>query len=297
MIRKFYVPFLVPALLMAATAWNVEVAGKDRDIDAGVLLGPCGSSAAAGPTGINDDFTNRSIGADIVTDANSVTANSASVVFRNTLQNTGAADDAFIIVAPSLPPGFRAEVSTDNGDTYTVIDQWSNSITVAVGYRAAVILLVRITAPAGLPVLQAFETVIRATSTVSPAVTNETINRVYTGFVRLENARAIVNQTGVEGPADAVPGAQLEFTITYSNISSMNGVDCALLTAYNLVISADGRKSPNNWGVTTDHIVGASDDRGGLIVGDRPNSQSLANVVMRLEAGQSGVFRFRRMIR
>ena len=297
MIRKFYVLFLALTLVMGATAWNGGVAAKDLEIDAGVLLGPCGSSAAAGPTGINDDFTNRSIGADIVTGPNTVTANSASVVFRNTLQNTGTADDAFIIAAPSLPPGFKAEVSTDNGDTYAVLDQWSNSITVAVGYRAAVILFVRITAPGGLPVLQAFETVIRATSTVSPAVTNETINRIYTGFIRLENAQAIVNHTGVGGPSDAVPGAQLEFMITYSNISSMNGVDCALLIAYNLVISADGRKLPNNWGMTTDHIVGASDNRGGLIVGDRPNSQSLANAVMRLEAGQSGVFRFRRMIR
>lgn len=297
MIRKFYVLFLALALVMAATASNAGVTGKDREIDTGVLLGPCGSSAAAGPTGINDDFTNRSIGADIVTGPNSVTATSASVVFRNTLQNTGTADDAFIIAAPSLPPGFRAEVSTDNGDTYAVIDQWSNSLTVAVGYRAAVILFVRITAPAGLPVLQPFETVIRATSTVAPTVTNETINRIYTGFIRLENAQAIVNHTGVGGPSDAVPGAQVEFMITYSNISSMNGVDCALLIAYNLVISADGRKPPNNWGVTTDHIVGASDDRGGLIVGDRPNSQSLANVVMRLDAGESGVFRFRRMIR
>jgi hypothetical protein len=297
MIRKSYVLFLALILVLAATAWNAGVAGKDREIDAGVLLGPCGSSAAAGPTGVNDDFTNRSIGADIVTGPNTVTANSASVVFRNTLQNTGTADDAFIIAAPSLPPGFRAEMSTDNGDTYTSIDQWSNSITVAVGYRAAIILFVRITAPAGLPGLQAFETVIRATSMVAPAVNNETINRIYTGFIQLESVQAIVNHTGVGGPSDAVPGAQVEFLITYSNISSMNGVDCALLIAYNLVINADGRKPPNNWGVTTDHIVGASDNRGGLIVGDRPNSQSLANVVMRLEAGESGVFRFRRMIR
>ena len=297
MIRKFYCLFLALTLVMAATAGNAAAKGKDREIEAGVLLGPCGSSAAAGPTGINDDFTNRSIGADIVTGPNTVTANSASVVFRNTLQNTGTSDDAFIIAAPSLPPGFRAEVSSDNGDTYAVIDQWSNSITVAVGYRAAVILFVRITAPGGLPVLQAFETVIRATSTISPAVTNETINRIYTGFIRLENTRVVVNRTGVGGPADAVPGALLEFMITYSNISSMNGVDCALLTAFNLVISADGRKPPNNWGVTTDHIVGATDNRGGYIIGDRPNSQSLTNLIARLKPGESGVFRFGRIIR
>jgi len=119
MIRKVYVLFLALTLVMASTA-NAGVTGNDREIDAGVLLGPCGSSAAAGPTGINDDFTNRSVGADIVTGPNTVTANSASVVFRNTLQNTGTTDDAFIIAAPSLPAGFRAEVSTDNGDTYAV---------------------------------------------------------------------------------------------------------------------------------------------------------------------------------
>ena len=297
MTRKFYCLFLALTLVMAATAGNAGATGKDREIDAGVLLGPCGSSNAAGPTGINDDFTNRSIGADIDTGPNTVTVNSESVVFRNTLQNTGTSDDAFIIAAPSLLPEFRAEVSSDNGDTYAVIDQWSNSITVAVGYRAAVILFVRITAPGGLPGLQAFETIIRATSTVSPAVTNETINRIYTGFIRLEYGQAIVNRTGVGGPADTVPGAQVEFSITYSNISSTNGVDCALLTAYNLVISADGRKPPNNWGVTTDHIVGATDDRGGYIIGDRPNSQSLTNLIARLKPGESGVFRFGRMIR
>ena len=297
MIRKFYVLFLALTLVMGTTPWNARVTGKEREIDAGVLLGPCGSSAATGPTGISDDFTNLSIGADVVIDPNTVTANSASVVFRNTLQNTGIADDAFIITAPSLPPGFRAEVSTDNGDSYAVIDQWSSSITVAVGYRAAVILFVRITAPPGLPGLTAFETIIRATSTLSPAVNHETINRIYTGFIRLEYAQAIVNRTGVGSQTDAVPGAQVEFTITYSNISSMNGIGCALLTAYDVVINADGRKPPNNWGVTTDHIVGASDNRGGYIVGDRPNSQSLANIVTRLEAGQSGVFRFKRMIR
>jgi hypothetical protein len=200
MIRKFYILFLALALVMAVpAAGNAAVPGKNREVDTGVLLGPCGSSAAAGPTGINDDFTNRSIGADIVTGPNTVTANSASVVFRNTLQNTGTVDDAFIISAPSLPPGFRTEISTDNGDTYAVIDQLSNSIMVAVGYRAAVILFVRITVPGGLPVLQAFETVIRATSTISPEVTNETINRIYTGFIRLENAQTIVNHTGVGG--------------------------------------------------------------------------------------------------
>src|SRR3982074_292276 len=48
-----------------------------------------------------------------------------------------------------------------------------------VAYRASVTFFVRITAPAGLRSLTGFDTVIRASSTIDPAVTNETIDRVY----------------------------------------------------------------------------------------------------------------------
>jgi len=224
-----------------------------------------------------------------------LTAISEAVVFKNTVQNTGAGDDAFIIAAPLAPPGFRVDVSLDHGDSYISIDH--SSITVAVSYRAAVTILVRVTAPGGLPTLNSFDTVIRATSTISPAITNETIDRIYTGFIRLDHALAIANRTGGGGPADAVPGAEVEFIVTYSNISSAGGVDCSLLTALNIVINENGNLLPNNWGTTTNHIVGASDSRGGYIVGDRPNSHSLTDIVMRLEAGQSGTFRFKRVIR
>jgi len=63
------------------------------------------------------------------------------------------------------------------------------------------------------------------------------------------------------------------------------------------VINENGNLLPNDWGTTTNHIVGASDSRGGYIVGDRPNSHSLGDIGMRLEAGQSGTFRFKRVIR
>ena len=295
MIHKSCLLFLLLTLVLAATT-NARARTTQQNI-AGVLLGPCGSPAAVGPTGTNDDFTNRSIGFDVVTAAGSLTATSASAVFKNTLKNIGTADDAFVITAPLVPQGFQVEVSTDHGDSYRPIDQSTNSMTVAVAYRAAVVILVRITAPGGLPGLKPFEIIVRGTSTSSPSVANETIDRIYTGFIRLDNNHLIVNRTGVGGTNDAVPGAEVEFIVTYSNISTANGVDCSLLTAYNIVINANGRTPPNNWGESTDHVVGARDNRGGYIVGDGPNSQSLSDIVMRLEAGQSGIFRFKRVIR
>jgi len=268
-----------------------------RNDTADVLLGPSGSPSAIGPTSSNDDFTNRSIGTGMIASEGVLTQRPESVVFKNALQNTGAGDDAFIITAPSIPAGFQVEISIDHGERYVAVNPWTTSITVAVAYRAATTILVRVTAPTGLPSLTGFDTVIRATSTISPSVSNDTINRIYTGFIRLQHALAVTNRTGVGGPTDVVSRAELEFIVTYSNISAANGTDCALLTAYNLVIVENGNVLPNNWGATTNHIIGASDTQGGYIVGDRENSSSLTNIVMRLDAGQSGVFRFKRTIR
>ena len=70
-----------------------------------------------------------------------------------------------------------------------------------------------------------------------------------------------------------------------------------MLTAHNLVINENGNAAPNNWGATTEHVIGASDTQGGRIVGDRAGSTSLSDIVMSLEAGQSGVFKFRRRVK
>lgn len=298
MIRISYFLFPLLTVLLAVNTLNATVHPKRSEIDvAGVLLGPCGSATAAGPTGLDDDFTNRSIGSAVVSGPGAVTVTSESVVFKNTLENTGTGDDAFIVTVRSMPPGFRVEISTDHGDRYVPVEPHTSSVTVAVSYRGAVTILVRVTAPGGLPVLSAFDTVIRATSTISPSITNETIDRIYTGFIRLDHSHVIVNRTGVGGPADAVPGAEVEFIVTYSNISSSVGTYCSLLAAYNIVINENGNAPPNNWGTTTQHVVGAKDSRGGYIVGDRPDSNSLSNIVMRLDAGESGLFTFKRKIR
>ena len=125
-------------------------------------------------------------------------------------------------------------------------------------------------------------------------MTNATIDRLYAGFIRLETTTKLVGGTQPIEVAAATPGSEIEFTITFTNISSADGSGNSLLTAYNLVISENGNAAPNNWGATTDHIVGASDNHGGHIVGDREGSTWLTDIVTSLDAGRSGFFKFKR---
>jgi len=285
------------AVMAGATTGRAAIDEIKTDY-AAVLVGPCGVPGAMGPAGMDDDFTSGSINAGIANvPPGGVTTAAGTVVFRNTVQNMGSADDAFILSAPSAPVGFKIEISTDDGGNYVAVETWNTSLVMAVAHRASATFFVRVTAPAGLRVLTGFDTVIRVTSTLNPAVTNDTINRLYTGFIRIDKTATVINAMGSAAAADAVPGAEIEFAVAYSNISSADGVGSALLTARNLVISENGFAAPNNWAATTEHIVGASDTRGGLIIGDRAGSTSLTDVVMTLEAGQSGVFKFRRRVK
>lgn len=270
---------------------------SNNSASAGVLLGPLGSPAAEGPTGRDDDFSNLSIDGGIPASSVGVTVSPVVNVFRNTVENVGPTDDAFIITAPSIPADFRVEISTDFGDHYTLIDSSNYSITVPVAYRASSTIFVRVTAPAGLKVLTSYDTVMRATSTIDPAVTNATIDRLYAGFIRLEAKTRLTGGAQSIEVATAAPGSEIEFTITVTNISSARGNGNSLLTAYDVVISENGNAAPNKWGATTDHIVGASDNHGGRIYGDREGSTWLTDIVTSLDAGQSGVFKFKRRIK
>ncbi len=291
---------LATALLVVALfciTGRGAAAADDIPLNAGdVLIGPSGVPGAVGPTGVNDDFTNRSINTGIANAApGDVTTTPGTIVFRNTIQNTGGGDDVFLVSTPSAPAKFAIEISTDSGDHYVSLNGPNATIAVNVSYRAAMLLLVRISAPAGLAVTTGFDTVIRATSTATQTAANETIDRVYTGFIRLDKSVTVLNAES--GSSLANPGAEIEFAITYSNVSSASGVGNGLLTAHNLVISENGMSAPNNWGDTTEHIIGATDNRGGMIIGDHDGSRSLTDIISTLEAGQSGVFKFRRRVR
>lgn len=279
--------------LLGVCGYNVTARSTGRDdggLSAGVLLGPCGSVYAEGPGGTNDDYTNRSITGGVTAPGSLTT--SATVVFKNTVANVGMSDDTFLITVPSIPAGFRVALSSDFGDHYTPVESPQSGLTLAVASRMSSTFFVRVTTPAGLETLTSHDIVLRATSVRDPSIADETIDRLYTSFIRLDKTVQVVGQPST-GITNAAPGSLLEIIITYRNISTSGGLGNSLLTAENLVISADGNSVPDVWAIT-DHVVGAFDDRGGYIVGDREGSTSLTNIVNSLRAGQAGVFKFRR---
>lgn len=260
-----------------------------------VLIGPSGAAGAVGPTDNNDDYTNKSVNTGIAGVApGGATTALGQLVYVNTVQNTGNSADTFTIDAPTVPAGFTVEVSTDGGTNYTTVSG-GGSVSLAIAYGASANIHVRITEPAGNTVLTGFDTVLRATSTVTPAANNRTIDRLYTGFIRLVKSYTVSNSTGVGGATDAVPGAVITYNITYENISTSNGdASCVKLTAQNLVITEDGLAAPNNWGTFTTHTGTASDTGSGVVV--IVNATTYTDTVASLAPGVSAVFSFQRSI-
>ncbi|MDQ3907150.1 MAG: hypothetical protein M3268_02280, partial [Acidobacteriota bacterium] len=268
----------------------------------GVLLGPLNSANATGPGGDNNlDFTNRSINVGINVAPGSPTnaPGPVALVFTNTVQNMGNADDTFTLTAPTVPSGFTVEISTNGGTSYTTVSG-GGSTTLAVAFNSSANILVRITMTSNQTVLTGFGSTIRATSGIDNTKTNDTIDRLYTGFVRLDKTFSVSNTTGVGGATDAVPGADITYTITYTNImtSASVGAGNSTLAASNVVITEDGSAGTNNWGTTTTQVVGsASDSTGGTITGDTANSTVLTDTVASLPAGSNGTFTFKRRIK
>ena len=260
-----------------------------------VLIGPSGAPAAVGPTDNNDDYTNKSVNTGISGVApGGVTTASGQLVFINTVQNTGNTSDTFTIDAPTVPAGFTVEVSTDGGTSYTTVSG-GGSVSLAIAFGASANINVRITEPAGKTVLTGYDSVIRATSTATPAANNKTIDRLYTGFVRLDKTFSVSNGTGVGGATDPVPGAVVTYNITYTNISSSNGdANCVKLTAQNIVITEDGLAAPNNWGTYTTNSGSPTDSGTGVPV--IVNATTYTDTIASLGPGAVATFTFKRSI-
>lgn len=262
-----------------------------------VLNGPQNAAGAVGPTDNNDDYTNKSVNTGIAGVApGGVTTASGTSTFTNTVQNTGNANDIYTLSVQSYPAGSDVTV---NG--VLVVDDGTptgNPIpTMSISYGASANYSVTVLLPLGKTVLTGYNTVIRATSANTPTASNDTIDRLYTGFVRLDKAATVANSTPNGGPTDPVPGAVITFAVTYTNVSSSGGVGNVTLTATNIVITEDGTTlAPNNWATYTTHVVGATDTLGGTITGDVAGSNLLTDTIASLSAGQSGVFSFKRQI-
>ncbi len=188
-----------------------------------VLVGPLAAASAVGPTDNNDDYTNKSVNTGIAgVEPGGVTTALGQLVYLNTIQNTGNANDTYTIDAPTVPAGFTVEVSTNAGVSYTTVSG-GGSVSLSILFGASANINVRVTAPAGKTVLTAYDTIIRVTSTNTSSAFNKTIDRLYTGFVQLSKAFSVSNGTGVGAATDPVPGAVITYTITYTNVSTSNG--------------------------------------------------------------------------
>src|SRR5919112_3892658 len=236
-----------------------------------VLFGPSGAPAAVGPTDNNDDYTNKSVAPAAIAGLSHLDtlASAATVDFTNTVQNTGNADDTFTFTAPTVPAGFTVQLSTNGGTSFTTLSG-GGSTTLAVPFGTTANVIVRVTAPAGTSVLQTggFGVTVRATSALTPASSNDTRDNLYTGLLKLLKPSLVFNSTGVGGASDPVPGADIEYTVTYSNISvGGGGAGCVDLVASNIVISEDGSAAPNTWGATTTQVLSPapSDSNGGTV--------------------------------
>ncbi|HEX7317413.1 MAG TPA: hypothetical protein VF297_26170 [Pyrinomonadaceae bacterium] len=274
-----------------------------------VLFGPSGAPAAVGPTDNNDDYTNKSVAPAAIAGLSHLgTLGSATTVdFTNTVQNTGNANDTFTFTAPTVPAGFTVQISTNGGTSFTTLSG-GGSTTLAVAYGASANVIVRVTAPAGTAVLQTggFSTTVLATSGLTPTSSNATRDNYYTGFLKLVKSVAVFNSTGVGGASDPVPGADLEYTITYSNVSvGGGGAGCVDLVASNVVINEDGNAAPNNWGTTTTQLTtpAPADSGSGTVTDGNTNGAVTVTTTFLKDAagtvnpGASRTFVFRRRIK
>ncbi len=274
-----------------------------------VLNGPNGAPGATGPTNNNDDFTNRSVTTGIAGVApGGSTSAAGTTTFTNTVQNTGNADDVYTLSVPnfaSLPAGTSLVITTASGTVTVNAANPSGSVTVSVARGASANYTVAFNLPTGQTVLTGYSSIIRATSANTPASSNDTIDRLYTGFLRLIKTVTVDNQTGVGGLTDAVPGAHLVYQIAYSNVSSGGGVGSVTLTATSIVINEDGDAGTNNWAANTTQIIGAQgpvDSTTGVITdGDTAGAVTaittfLKDSIPSLAPGASGTFTFRRLI-
>lgn len=163
------------------------------------------------------------------------------------------------------------------------------------------------------------------------STTNVTIERLYTGFMKLTKEVQILDENGVIirpwtdnqtdiDAVDVLPDYQIEYRITYENIStSVTGSGNSTLTAFDFEIVEDGNaavgSNTNNWASFTDHEQNTSADQGivqyftnsadtDLVPGPLTTSDPIAgtkvdkyeNEVGQVDPGQTGQFQFRRRI-
>lgn len=287
-----------------------------------VFNGPEGTPDAIGPTSNNDDFTNKSSFVP-PNQAPGSTLDPPGVAFTNTVKNSGT-DPNNISLVPTKPTnpadlpvgtlvtityGSESKSYIWNGNEFlydvdrnpsttndqSPIDATSEYITISnVAPGTNVNYGVEVNLPANTPLStdidRGFPVPITAfvddgTPGLGLEPRNTTIDRVYTGFLKLVKESRILPGTGpaVQGndgtfssdPKKPAPGNIIEYRITYKNISEAQaGTGNILLRADKVVITEDGTTGGNNWAldndsdgkIDTSNIVGSARDSGAATI-------------------------------
>lgn len=278
-----------------------------------VLIGPFGQPAATGPGGNNNtDFTNRSVTTGITgvppcagpPNAACSTNAPGFIVFSNTVRNTGNATDTFTLTAPTVPTGFTVGVSLNPAGPFTTISGGGTFVLAPLAMNTNADVYVRVDAPAVQAILTGFDSIIQAASGNTPANTNRTIDRLYTGFVRLDKSVTVVDAS--DNPSATIPGAIIVYQITYTNVMTVPpvGSNSSALTATSLVITEDGSAGGNNWATFTTQVIAPMptiSTVGGTVTDGAGNPVTAITNVLKgnvpsLLPGDTGTFRFRRLI-
>ena len=299
---------------------GITITGTEKEAKGSVVLnvsnvpmvqnGPNGQPNATGPgaapANLNTDYTNKAV---------DPAAPTTPTVFDNTLKNAGNGSDTFTIKpatgAGTYPAGSTVEISIDGGLTYTMVVSAgapTATPTVTTGAVAAGATLnykVRVTLPTGVVLNTGYDTIITVCSVTDPLVTNNTIDRLFPGYLVLNKTAVVVNGTGVGGATDPVPGADIQYTVTATNISAApTGSGSVDLPAQLVIITEDGDTGTNNWAGTTNYVAGeAANNDGTPIVpavgastGAVASSKYIA-AIGTLNGGKVGTLTFTRKIK
>ena len=286
-----------------------------------LINGPFNTPAAVGPTNNNDDFTNKSSLVPLDKSAPGSTFDPSPVGFSNTVRNDGNVTNSISLLPTATINGTAIDIPTGtvvtitqtttgdsrsyywNGSSFlfgttnanavaiTLASQYLTIPNVAIGatvsYGVEVNLpdLTQLSTDIGrgfpIPVTAFIDDATPGLGAVSTEARNTTIDRVYTGYLKLLKESSILKATGpdiVAGqdvfsvtPKNPRPGNVIQYRITYSNISEpLTGTGNIILFADKVVITEDGVTAPNNWGknndptfdllIDTSNVVGSAKD-------------------------------------
>jgi hypothetical protein len=294
-----------------------------------VLNGPQNAADAIGPTNNNDDFTNKSSLVPAGTLPGALIDPASVAFTNTVKNGGTAANPISLVPVPPADPldlpintvvtitygaqsrsyvwdGAKFEFDSDGSLTTTgdrsLIDATAEYITIpSLAPGATANYGVEVNLPANtplstdvgygfpVPVVAFIDDATPGYSNLATEPSNTTIDRVYTGFVKMVKESRVLAGTGpavqgTDGTFSATlkkpaPGNILEYRITYANISdAQSGTGNVILTATKLAVTEDGTLADdagaplgsNNWAldndnngqIDTSNIVGSAVDSG-----------------------------------